>query len=407
MKIRLVRHIGWFLFGICLILAITGLALWSTNGKSLYIDGPPTYDQILLSIALPIWALVGALLASKKPNNPIGWLYLIIALVIVMDDFAFGYAYYGIIFHPGSLPGAELMVIWLYWGGPVFASFGITLLLILFPTGKPLSQGWGRLIWISALAAIIYILVGVISPNPLATLPFSTELIIFGDSISGFMKSVMWITLIVALFCVFAAVISVFIRLSRATGIERQQLKWFVFAAFFFIPGSILAVLGLTLDISAAPMIFTMGIFVMLVFMIGIPVASAIAILRYRLWDIDLIIRRTLIYGLLTGAVALIYFITVIVLQQILQRVTGQQSPLAIVLSTLVIAAMFSSLRQRIQDFIDKHFYRQQYDAAETLAQFALKVQDEVNLEALVDDLLQIVDRTMNPESLSIWLKED
>jgi hypothetical protein len=139
----------------------------------------------------------------------------------------------------------------------------------------------------------------------------------------------------------------------------------------------------------------------------GIAIAAIIAILRYRLWDIDIIIRRTLVYGLLTGSLALIYFLTVVILQQVLQQVTGQQSPLAIVLSTLVIAALFSPLRMRIQDFIDKRFYRRHYDAVETLAKFALVAQEEVDLEALVEDLLQVVDRTMNPESISLWLKED
>lgn len=404
---RFVRHIGWLFFGIYLILGITGLILWSINETSFFTNAPPTLTDILFLVALSVWAFVGAMLISLMPTNPFGWIFSITPLLIVLDDFLFGYAYYGFMLQPGSLPGVEIMMIWLYWTSSPFASFGLVLLFVLFPTGKLLSPGWRRLIWICVGAVVFYVLAAAIAPNPFFYTPFPTNLLGIESSVSSVIEPVTLIAYFVVIFCLFTSIGSSFLRLYRSTGVERQQLKWFVFASVLFIPGLTLVFLSFILESSIGPILMVIGYSITLVAEAGIAIAAIIAILRYRLWDIDIIIRRTLVYGLLTGSLALIYFLTVVILQQVLQQVTGQQSPLAIVLSTLVIAALFSPLRMRIQDFIDKRFYRRHYDAVETLAKFALVAQEEVDLEALVEDLLQVVDRTMNPESISLWLKED
>jgi hypothetical protein len=404
---RFVPYIGWLFLGIYLVLGITGLVLWSIIETSFYSQAPPTLPEILIVVALAVWAFVGALLISRMPKNPIGWLFSIFSICIVMDDFVFGYAYYGSIFQPGSLPGVEVMMVWLYWTTQPFGAFSLALLFALFPTGRTLSPVWARLIWISGGAVIVYVLAAAIAPYPLISTPFPSDLLGMDGFNQEFFDPVAIIAYSIFMLGIFASISSLFVRLSRSKGVERQQIKWFVFASAFFIPGLTLFSLGFYMETPIAPLLFIGGVLITLVSFFGIPIAATIAILRYRLWDIDIIIRRTLVYGLLTVALALIYFITVIVLQQIVQRFTDQESPLIIVLSTLVIAALFSPLRKRIQEFIDRRFYRKHYDTAETLAQFATKVRDEVDLEPLVDDLLQVVDSTMNPESLSLWLKED
>jgi hypothetical protein len=197
------------------------------------------------------------------------------------------------------------------------------------------------------------------------------------------------------------SVISLFVRYRKAQRVERQQIKWLLYAgALFTVVYSISAVLADS-EVRFSgwwDLMFVLSILAM-------PAAMAIAILRYRLFEIDLIIRRTLVYGLLTVALALVYFGSVIVLQQAFRALTGQDSPLAIVISTLVIAALFSPLRRWVQDIIDQRFYRSKYDAQQALATFATTARDEVELEQLTKQLLNVVQETMQPEQVSVWLR--
>ena len=210
----------------------------------------------------------------------------------------------------------------------------------------------------------------------------------------------------ISLLCVLLAAFSLFLRLRRAKDVERQQLKSFVYAAAFFAPGTFLIVWGLSPQTAAPDWVLPLGLATAAgVGGIGISVASAVAILRYRLWDIDLIIRRTLVYGLLTAALAIVYLVSVVLLQQILQALTGQQSPLAVVVSTLIIAALFSPLRRRIHDLIDRRFYRRNYDAAQILAHFAATCRDQVDINSLTAELLRVAEKTMQPETVSLWLR--
>jgi uncharacterized membrane protein YhdT len=195
-------------------------------------------------------------------------------------------------------------------------------------------------------------------------------------------------------------------RLSRAAGVERQQLKWFAYAAVasviattlaYLIPGVIDTPLwferaGVALNVATIP---------------AIPVAIGIAILRYRLYDIDLLINRTLVYGSLTATLVAIYFGGIVVLQRVFVALTGERSTLAVVASTLAIAALFNPLRRRVQGFVDRRFYRSKYDAAKTLEALSAKVRDETNLAALSDDLVGVVRETMQPAHVSLWLRSE
>jgi hypothetical protein len=203
-----------------------------------------------------------------------------------------------------------------------------------------------------------------------------------------------------------AAFLAVFIRLRRAVGVERQQIKWFAYAAVATVSAGTLAYLiPIVVD---TPLWFErMGFALNIAFIPGIPIAIGIAILRYRLYDIDLLINRTLVYGSLTLMLALVYFGGVTATQAVFAALTGQeeQPQLTIVVSTLVIAALFTPLRRRIQAFIDRRFYRRKYDARKTLEAFSAQLRDETDLNALSDDLVGVVRETMQPAHVSLWLR--
>jgi hypothetical protein len=212
----------------------------------------------------------------------------------------------------------------------------------------------------------------------------------------------------VATVLVVAAALSVFVRLRRATGIERQQIKWFAYATAAAVMGLVLA--EVIPDVIEVPLWFErIGNAIFLLLIPAIPISMGIAILRYRLYDIDIIINRTLVYGSLTAILASIYFGVVTVTQTLLSTVTGQERlpQLVVVASTLVIAALFNPLRRRIQAFIDRRFYRKKYDAAKTLEGLSKKLRDETDLQALNDDLVGVVRETMQPSHVSIWLRPE
>jgi hypothetical protein len=204
---------------------------------------------------------------------------------------------------------------------------------------------------------------------------------------------------------VFVSAGSLFVRRLRASGVERQQLKWFTYTSTLAISGTIL-----TYTISealGAPWLKWAGYTLMQVGLVGVPISMGIAILRYRLYDIDILINRTLVYGSLTITLVALYFGGIVVLQRVFVFLTGQQSTLAVVASTLLIAALFNPLRRRIQSFIDRRFYRKKYDARKTLEAFSAKLRDETNLDALSDELVGVVRETMQPAHVSLWLRPD
>ena len=202
-----------------------------------------------------------------------------------------------------------------------------------------------------------------------------------------------------------ASVVSLFMRYRRAQYVEREQIKWLLFAGAFFV-----VVYGLTFFLSSAEECrLDNGLtnLLLVLSILAFPIAIAIAILRYQLYDIDIIIRKTLVYTLLTALLGLVYFGSVILLQRLFGRLTGvAQSPLAVVVSTLVIAALFTPLRRRIQDWIDRRFYRKKYNAQQVFAQFALTARDQTDLDALTAELAHVVQETMQPKQVSVWLRE-
>jgi hypothetical protein len=274
--------------------------------------------------------------------------------------------------------------------------------LLLFPNGRLLTPRWRGVAWLGALWIVVASLFLALVPGPIVNLPFAGnpfgwQVFSLAGSTTGAERGSPWIwaALGIGLVPMGATVMSLILRFRLAHGKLRQQIKWIAFAAIF-VP---LAGIAGQFDH------FLADLFV--AFAVTIPyIAIAAAILRYRLYDIDVIIRRTLSYTLLTGLLAFVYFGAVVLLQYLFVAATGQRSPVAIVLSTLAIAALFTPLRTRVQTFIDRRFYRRQYSARRTLARFAASARDEVELEALMTELLHVVQTTLQPTHTSLWLQE-
>jgi hypothetical protein len=291
------------------------------------------------------------------------------------------------------------------WLLPVI--IGITVFyILLFPTGRLPSRRWRWLSWLTVAFIVVGVISSAFSSGALLGIlgPIRNPLGIEGFS-SAYYEAILYI---MAPLLTAAAAFAVFLRLRRATGVERQQIKWFAYAAVATVSATILAyIIPGVID---TPLWFDrVGLALNIAFIPAVPISIGIAILRYRLYDIDLLINRTLVYGTLTATLAVVYFGGVTTTQAIFRTLTGQQEQpqLAIVASTLVIAALFNPLRRRIQTFIDRRFYRRKYDAAKTIEGFSIKLRDETDLEALSDDLVGVARETMQPAHASLWLRPD
>jgi hypothetical protein len=341
--------------------------------------------------------------ASRRPENPVGWLLCLYGLVISIGYFCAEYAIYALLAEPNSLPAGEAMAWIVSWVLPILN--GLTVFyILLFPTGRLPSRRWRWLGWLTVIFVVVGVVLAAFSSGALLGIlgPIQNPLGIEGFS-SIYYKAVLFT---MASLLTLAAALAVFIRLRRAIGVERQQIKWFAYAAAAYASAGILAyIIPRVID---TPLWFErVGFALNIVFIPAIPIAIGIAILRYRLYDIDILINRTLVYGSLTATLVALYFGGIVVLQRIFVLLTGEQSTLAVVASTLVIAALFTPLRRRIQSFIDRRFYRRKYDARKTLDAFSAQLRNETDLDALSDDLVGVVRETMQPAHVSLWLRPD
>jgi len=398
-KINKAAWLAWLWFGILLVATMFTLpnTLGSENTQG---NVAKMMLGFLDSLTALVFPLVGALIVSRQPKNTIGWLLMVPSLAILLDPFIRSQIV-GVTTPPAHPSIFFWLAVYLSNTTWLFAIFPVFFIALLFPTGRPLSPRWR---W--AVAYAIGVFVSFISlavfdktlapdastygvdwsiPNPLGFLDVSDTFF------------TIWLSCVI--FLTLLCVASIILRYRRASGVERKQINWLLYAISLFgaayIPYLLYQAWGQNF----------WAVFVD-IFFITIPLAIGIAILRYRLWDIDLIIRKTLQYALLTGLLALVYFGSVILLQNLTENLFGEQSPFVIVLSTLAIAALFNPLRIRIQDFIDRRFYRKKYNAEQALIQFAATVRDEVELDNLATALLNVVNETMQPEQASLWIRD-
>jgi uncharacterized membrane protein YhdT len=322
--------------------------------------------------------------------------------VISLSYFGAEYVIYALLAEPGSLPAGEALAWVLSWILPVVIGLSIFPLL-LFPTGRLPSRRWRWLAWLSAVWMLLTMITGAFASGALLGVLGPIENPVGIDGLTGAYTTLL---LFVSPLLTTAAALSLLVRFRRAVGVQRQQIKWFAYAAVATVSASTLAyIIPGVID---TPLWFERAGFVLnAAFVPAIPISIGIAILRYRLYDIDIIINRTLVYGSLTVALVLVYFGGVAATQTVFRALTGheQQSQLAVVVSTLAIAALFNPVRRHIQSFIDQRFYRQKYDARMTLEAFSAKLRDETDLDSLSEELISVVLETMRPEHVSLWLR--
>jgi hypothetical protein len=360
--------------------------------------------QKLSWILLPsIFAVVGVMIISRQPKNVTGWLLMVPAILGVVQvpiDL-----YMMTLDAPPSSPGPLFLVMaWLSGWSWVMLIFPLFLIFVYFPTGKVLPGLWKLVPRLALALAFIFIVLltfGEYYSDPESNrwrvknpIGFISE-----ERIEVFMGP--WgVALTVLTLLSFA---SLFIRYRRARSVEREQIKWLMYACSLFASIYMVAmVLGLA---DAQGLLNVIWGVVFWVSIVSLPVSIGIAILKHHLWDIDIIIRRTLLYALLTGTLGILYLGSVTLLQGLFTSLTGQTSPAAIVLSTLGIAALFNTLRGRIQHFIDRRFYRQKYNAEQALSEFAAAARQETDLEELTRQVVEVVEQTVQPEQISLWLR--
>ena len=400
-RTRTAWRAAWIICALCLGLATINLVLVALNSSHPDVRIPePWIGHTVSAVA---FSSVGAVVGSRRPENPIGWLFCAIGVFAAVVLLSSEYAAYALLAQPDSLPGGLAMVWIRAWAWVPYVGLFV-LLFLVFPEGWPQSRA---LRWFTSLVLFVIAygtVLAAFSPGPIDAIggavdnPLGMEALrgVGTNSAVGPLESVLYVLGIVA-----AA--SLFGRMRRARGVEHQQLKWFAYATVVLVGG---VVLGFTVsEATGVSWLGEIGFVLRMVGLAGLPIAIGIAVLRYRLYNIDQIINRTLVYGTLTATLLALYFGGIVALQRIFVLLTGEKSTLAVVASTLLIAALFNPLRRRIQGFIDRRFYRRKYDARKTLEAFSAQLRNETDLEALSDDLVGVVRETMQPAHVSLWLR--
>jgi hypothetical protein len=358
--------------------------------------GLTTYSasSIPLMVAVASAVTVGLVLAARRPGHPVGWLLLGLGLSQAAHDLTYAYTRYGLVARPGSLPGAAylaglnngLVVLWVACAGFV---------LLLTPTGSLPSPRWRWWARIVAAAAGGWLLGSVVDPAPLRPEYPDVGNPLAVPGLFGPLNALPLAALLVLAGLPVGAV-SLLLRFRRARGVERQQLRWLVW-------GAIVAAMALLVALAA---LFLLDDFGLLNVAVGVsvavlPLSTGAAVLRYRLYDLDRIVSRTLAYGLLTLLLGLAYAAVVLGLGGLLP----DSSSLVVAAATLAVAAIFQPARRRVQAVVDRRFNRHRYDAARIIADFSARLRDQVDLDTLTADVLAVVDQTMQPTRASLWLR--
>jgi hypothetical protein len=388
--------LAWALWG----LAMAGLAMIWWLDRLLRQLGRVDLAPLGAGVAAPVLAAVsaatvGAVLASRRPRHPVGWLLLAIGLCLNASGVASAYADYGLLARPGALPGAREAS--QYLPAVVIPSLALLgFVLLLTPTGSlpsPRWRWWAR----AAVAAPVVSLLAIVLASPTLDQaarapdnPFDLT------GLGGALQVVYQVAFAVTNLAVVVGAGSLVVRFRRARGTERQQLGWVALAAALTLLGSLVLLAAVALGTSPAVLGWVAGIYVAI-----LPLALGAAVLRYRLYDLDRIVSRTLAYGLVTVLLGGGYAVVVLALGQLL----GQDSDLVVAAATLAVAALFQPVRRRVQEVVDRRFNRRRHDAAQMIEAFSGRLRDQVDLATLTGELLALVDQTMQPSQASLWLR--
>ena len=391
--------LAWALWALTLV----AFALVGWLNELLVEAGRP--DLAMLTSDIPAFVLatfsattVGALLASRRPRHPVGWLLLGLGLPVALSGVATGYANYGLMARPGGLAAADWAA--LYHGvSLLIALASLQFVLLLTPTGSLPSPRWRWWARVAAGAALVALLTSLVLPfdppyqataNPLTT-----------PVLAGPLRTLNTLTWLVTALGLPVAAGALLLRFRRAHGVERLQLRWLVLAAALAAALLAVTVLSLTVGLLGPTGDEDLLGWVSAVVLGLMPLATRAAILRYRLYDLDRIISRTVAYGLLTLLLVGGYAAVVLGLGQLL----GRDSSLVVAAATLAVAALFQPARRRVQAAVDRRFNRRRYDAARTIQGFSARLREQVDLDALTSELLVVAERTMQPTRVSIWLR--
>ena len=385
------KQLGWGLAALALTLQVASHVLAAFAGSA----GFAVQDLFVTAIAFA-FGTVGALVATRHPGNPIGWIFLGVAISTGLGGLAHGFAEYELQdgAAPSTLVGAAAAYADTSW--VPFILVPATVLLLLFPDGRLPSRRWRFVGWcaVGGIAGVLF--TGMVGSESIADFPGVKNPLVIDSPV---MEPLMGLSGLLLLVGLFGSAASVAVRFRRAGHVERQQLKWLATA------GSVVAV---TFPIVGMAFYNALGAKLadatMMIAVLGLPVSAGIAMLRYRLYDIDVVINRTLVYGALTATLAAVYLGSVLLLQLGLDSFT-KGSALPVAISTLAVAALFRPFRARIQAGVDRRFFRRKYDAQRTLASFSAHLRDEVDLAALDAELRAVVAETMQPAQVSLWMR--
>ena len=379
---RAVRGLVWVAWGACLLLILSALIIWFLDGGNLL----QHLSSLLISIAFACFGTVGALIASQRPKNTIGWIFCIVGIGTGMTDFSGAYASFGTTHGHVLLPGSGIV----NWLGDTIWPFNWGLMLVflplLFPNGHILTRRWRIVSWLAAMMILLSVLTSQLAHfGPASTASSWSDL--------GSIISLLELPLAIA------ALVSLVLRFRRAGERERQQIKWLTYGTAMMATLIVGGVLLLPDPNGPFQLIFPVAI-------ACLPLSIGISILRHQLYDIDRLISRTLIYLLLSALLVLAYLMLIFGFQFVFQGIT-RDSPVPIVISTLAVAALFQPLRRAIQRTIDRRFYRRKYNAEQVLASVGATLHNELDLAQLSEHLMAVVQETMQPTHVSLWLRKD
>jgi len=403
MRQRAAAWLAWSLVTISVALLLGGIALDLVTRSTVpeLPFGGETEDGSLVAdlVTLLTFSVVGAIIASRHPRNTIGWLFCSVGVTIGLNSFVGNYAEFWLASGFGTSSLGETAAWFSSWLWTLLVYAPASLLLLLFPDGRLPSPRWRPVAWGVALGTAGGVVGNALKAGPLVDFPqianpYGVEGPIVG--MVGIVGS------IVAAGSMVASVVSLIVRLRRARSEQREQIKWLAYGGAVVVSGVCVGVLIIPESVPAS-------IVVMSVSLLGLPVFTGIAIVKHRLYDIEVVINLTLVYAILSATLGVVYFGGIVLLQRVFAGLTGQEKlpQLAIVVSTLAIAALFNPLRRRVQAFVDRRFYRRKYDAAKILEAFSTRLRSETDLDALNSALVGVVRETMQPEHVSLWLRPD
>jgi hypothetical protein len=393
---------AWTLCGVALLAATGTVALSIADAGSLASlpddrqpSGGGAVTAVVDFVLVAAFGVVGAVVASHRPRNPVGWLLCGLPPLLGMGILGEGVYWHATVTDADDSAPAQLSIWFADWWWTPVVYMVFVFLPLLFPTGGPVTPRWRIVVWIAILGCTALVLGTAFYPGPLLNFDWVDNPL----GIPGLPAAIGWFGMGIFGVGSVAAVASLAVRFRRARGAERQQLKWLTAAASLLVATSAaLALFPHALSEDLSWVIFGTSL-------LCVDLAVALAVMRYRLYDIDVVINRALVYGALTATLAGTYLGSVLLLQLALSGVTGD-SGLAVAASTLAVAALFRPARARIQTVVDRRFYRRRYDAQRTLDAFAARLRDEVALDALTGELRGVVAETMQPAHVSLWLRE-